>query len=76
LDALRQWRKAAAARMRVESDVVLPRDLMFSLAERHPRSYLELADVLRDTPWRLEHFGQELGRLLRVPVEEMQAHRI
>jgi hypothetical protein len=44
----------------ITSDVVLPRDLMFSLAESGPLSFAELAQVLDDFPWRLEHFGAEI----------------
>jgi ribonuclease D len=60
LEALRDWRKRAARRMEVSSDVVLPRDLMIALAERAPGEMGELQDVLCDVPWRLEHFGQDI----------------
>ena len=60
LESLRNWRKVKAQRMEVTSDVVLPRDVMFSLAESGPRNPSDLAKVLRDSPWRLEHFGAEI----------------
>lgn len=60
LESLRNWRKVKAQQMRVTSDVVLPRDVMFALAENGPRSQAELAQVLCDSPWRLEHFGAEI----------------
>jgi ribonuclease D len=60
LEALREWRKGAAEKMGVSSDVVLPRDLMFLLAEKAPRSQDELAEVLGEAPWRLEHFGTQM----------------
>ena len=60
LDALRNWRKEKAQRMGVTSDVVLPRDVMFNLAESDPLNFAELADALHDFPWRLEHFGAEI----------------
>jgi ribonuclease D len=65
LEALRSWRKEAAATMEVGSDVVLPRDLLYALAERNPRNREELAGVLKETPWRLERFGGEILGVLR-----------
>jgi hypothetical protein len=44
----------------VPSDVVLPRDLMVSLAELNPGGPGELAGVLRGVPWRLERFGEQI----------------
>lgn len=60
LESLRNWRKVKARQMSVTSDVILPRDLMFSLAESGPRSPAELAQALHDSPWRLGHFGAEI----------------
>jgi ribonuclease D len=60
LESLRNWRKVRAQQMEVTSDVVLPRDVMYFLAERDPRNFTELADALQDFPWRLAHFGTEI----------------
>jgi ribonuclease D len=60
LEALRTWRKVKAQQMEVTSDVVLPRDMMFSLAESAPHTPAALAQALSDSPWRLEHFGDEI----------------
>lgn len=65
LDLLRTWRKAAAAGMKVESDVVLPRDLMDAIATANPRNLEQLAPVMREVPWRLEHFGPQILRALK-----------
>jgi ribonuclease D len=64
LDALRDWRKSAAVQMGVPSDVVLPRDLMQDLACKNPRSQQELEQVMKSTPWRLEHFGSQILKAL------------
>lgn len=61
LDKLKDWRKKAAAKMDVESDVVLPRQLMLALAEQGAPA---LRSVMQASPWRLEHFGDELKKLL------------
>jgi ribonuclease D len=65
LEALRLWRKNKAGEMGVGSDVVMPRDLMFSLAEKNPRSREEVAAALRETPWRDERFGGEIMAVLK-----------
>ncbi len=61
LEKLKDWRKKAAAKMDVESDVVLPRPLLLALAEKGPR---ELGTVLQPSPWRLEHFGDQILKVL------------
>jgi ribonuclease D len=60
LEALRTWRKNTAQSMGVPSDVVLPRDLMLSLAELNPSDPGQLREVLHAVPWRLEHFGKHI----------------
>ena len=64
LEALRTWRKNTAQAMGVPSDVVLPRDLMLSLAEVCPGNPGQLAEVMRRVPWRLERFGEQLLDIL------------
>ncbi|MBN1667404.1 MAG: HRDC domain-containing protein [Anaerolineales bacterium] len=59
-DALRTWRKKAAHRMGVESDVVLPKDLLIQLAAQRPENWPVLAEILASVPWRLEHFGEQI----------------
>ncbi|HTP02536.1 MAG TPA: HRDC domain-containing protein [Anaerolineales bacterium] len=61
LDKLKDWRKKTAAKMDVESDVVLPRPLLLSLAEKGPQ---EAQSILRASPWRLEHFGDQVIKVL------------
>jgi ribonuclease D len=65
LEALKEWRKRAARKMGVESDVVLPRDLMFKIARENPRDHNTLATILRETPWRLERYGQKIQAVLK-----------
>lgn len=60
LDALKTWRKNTARQMQVESDVVLPRQLMELIAERAPRSIPELSELLSDSPWRMARFGPQI----------------
>jgi ribonuclease D len=60
VEALRRWRRNAGEEMGVNSDIVLPRDLLFSLAEKYPQTRDELAVVMQETPWRLAHFGDQI----------------
>lgn len=65
LDALRQWRKSTARKMGVESDVVLPRPFMQAIAEKDPKDLAALAELMPDSPWRLERFGEKILELLK-----------
>ena len=67
LETLRNWRKMTAREMGVESDVVLPRDTLEIIAERGPRNMDELAVIMSELPWRLEHFGRMILEALRQP---------
>jgi ribonuclease D len=64
LDALRQWRKSAAKKLGVESDLVLPRPFMQAIAEKNPKNLEALAALMPDSPWRLEEYGVRILALL------------
>ncbi|HEX8993323.1 MAG TPA: HRDC domain-containing protein [Anaerolineales bacterium] len=61
LEKLKDWRKKTAEKMDVESDVVLPRSLLLALAESGPR---DMRRILGASPWRLEHFGDQILKVL------------
>ena len=61
LEHLKKWRKAAAAGMDVESDVVLPRPFLLALADSGPT---DVAAILASSPWRLRHFGDQISEVL------------
>lgn len=65
LDALRCWRKATAQKLGVNSDVVLPRDLMETLAEKNPVNLEDLEKVMSAAPWRFQHYGDQILQILR-----------
>lgn len=66
LQRLKTWRKDKAKELGMESDVVLPRPYLHAIAEKNPRSYEALASIMEEAPWRLEHFGPEILKLLGV----------
>jgi ribonuclease D len=63
--ALRAWRKRTAMNMKVNSAVVLPRELLNSLVYNNPSNHRELSRILEDVPWRLERFGSEILSVLK-----------
>lgn len=67
LENLRLWRKLTARDLGVKSDVILSRDLLLSVAERNPRNMEELAEILKDVPWRLGNFGKQILQATHCP---------
>lgn len=64
LDSLREWRKLTARELGVESDIVLPRDVMEAIADRNPANMAELQDIMHDLPWRIQRFGTQILNVL------------
>ncbi len=64
-EALKQWRKLKAKELQVESDIILPRDLLNLLASHNPRDEEALADCLVDVPWRRKRYGKEILGVLK-----------
>ena len=60
LNAISDWRKAAARKMDVESDIVLPKAWMQAIAEKNPRNLEELSALMPHSPWRLATFATEI----------------
>ncbi len=65
VDKLRQWRKNKGRTMGVESDVVLPKDLLYEFAETNPQTFDQVSVIMEEVPWRLEHFGDQIYQLLK-----------
>jgi len=65
VEALKQWRKQKAKELEVESDIILPRDLLHQLAAKNPQEMDALSECLADVPWRRERYGQEILVVLR-----------
>ncbi len=65
LEALKQWRKLKAHQLEVESDIILPRDLLNRLAAKNPKNDHALSDCLADVPWRRDRYGEEILTVLK-----------
>jgi ribonuclease D len=64
MDILRRWRKEVAESLGVESDIVLPRDLLEEIALKNPKVGQELEQIMISTPWRFARYGSQLLELL------------
>jgi ribonuclease D len=64
LNALSSWRKSAAQKMEVESDVVLPKPWMHAIAEQNPQNLEQLSALMPLSPWRLDAFGMQILKTL------------
>jgi ribonuclease D len=65
VEALKQWRKQKAHQMHVESDIILPRDILHKLASHNPQQMQALSDNLSEVPWRYQHYGEEILKALK-----------
>jgi ribonuclease D len=63
--ALRDWRKQRAEERGVESDVIISKDALWSLAQREPVTLDDLHDIEGLGPWRLATYGQALLDVIR-----------
>lgn len=64
LESLRNWRKVTAREMGVESDVILPREMVEAIAEADPRSLEALSATMADLPWRFNRFGRQILQVI------------
>lgn len=60
VDRLKIFRKNAASRMKVESDIILPREVLYDLAVAPPKDWDAFIERMKLYPWRLDHFGKEI----------------
>ena len=66
MDVLRSWRKTVAKQMGVESDVILPREILERIARHFPRNAQELEALMEHTPWRFKQYGEQILQTLGV----------
>ncbi len=64
LDRLKTWRKKVAEEMKVESDIILPKDFLYELAENPPKDIEALKTVMRESPFRFEKYGDQMYKLI------------
>jgi ribonuclease D len=67
LNALSTWRKEEAKKINIESDLVLPKGWMHSIAEQNPQTLDDLSILMPHSPWRVENFGQGILTAIHPP---------
>jgi ribonuclease D len=63
--ALQAWRRRQASQRGVDSDLILSKNLLRTLAESAPQSLADMQGIPGLGPWRLAHYGPELLEVLR-----------
>jgi ribonuclease D len=61
---LREWRMRVARTRQVESDIVLPRDLVWDIAHRAPRDRKALKELMGPYEWRFRTYADDILHLL------------
>lgn len=69
MDTLRLWRKETAAHLKVESDIVLPRETMEKIAYQGAATMQDLDVIMEHLPWRKKQYGEEILKVIK-PKEE------
>lgn len=64
-EALHRWRKQVAQRRQVESDVILPREVLWEIAQRNPRDLASLEAIMAPLHWRFETYAAQILETLR-----------
>jgi ribonuclease D len=64
VDALKQWRETAAARLAMDPGLILPNALAIGIARENPRVLQQLDRVGEMKEWQKKEFGEELVRVL------------
>jgi ribonuclease D len=63
--ALRDWRKIRAEQRGVESDVIISKDALWTLAQKAPTRLEDMNGIRGLGPWRLSVYGEELLEVIR-----------
>ncbi len=58
IDCLKEWRKKKAKELKVESDIVLPREMVEKIASTNPSDIDQLATIMIESPVRYRKFGK------------------
>jgi ribonuclease D len=60
LEKLKEWRKLKAQDLKIESDIVIPKDIMEKIAAFNPKNKGDLYEIMNMTPWRYKHYGDSI----------------
>jgi len=63
-EQLHRWRKLKGRERKVESDIILPREILVAIARTAPRTLAELEPVMAPLVWRFHTYGDEILQAL------------
>jgi len=63
-EALRDWRKSLARKRKVESDIILPREMLREIAVAGPVDHEELHELMVPLEWRFQEYGDAIMDIL------------
>ena len=61
---LREWRKNAARKRNLESDIILPRDTLIEIATQAPRDLTTLRKIMAPLESRFQRYGEDILRII------------
>jgi len=61
---LREWRKNAARKRNLESDIILPRDILIEIAAQAPRDLATLRKIMTPLESRFQRYGEQILRII------------
>ena len=64
MEILREWRKSTAKEWKVESDVILPRETLETIASSRVKNLKDLETIMGSQPFRFENFGPQILRAI------------
>jgi ribonuclease D len=64
LQKLQDWRKNEGKKLSVQSDIVLPRDILEDIAAKNPHDLQELEALMAEVPWRFTRFGRDIIKVI------------
>ncbi|MEE8122367.1 MAG: HRDC domain-containing protein, partial [Anaerolineales bacterium] len=64
-EVLREWRKNTAKKRKLESDLIMPRDLLIEIATHTPRDLADLRKIMDPLESRFKRYGEEILKLIR-----------
>jgi ribonuclease D len=64
-DLMHDWRKNTAKTRGVESDIILPREIMREIARQNPIQPSRLKQLMQPLPIRYNHYGDEILEILK-----------
>jgi ribonuclease D len=65
IDCLKNWRKNTAKKLEVESDVILPREMLEHIASTNPDTKLDLKTAMGNSPIRYKKYGTLIMKALK-----------